>query len=85
MMNGAAKCPIAGQLEAFSSGCLTEDDADAIAEHLSHCSRCVAALDQMSPSDSLIDAFRAQRLQSLPPTDADRIQQIIQAAKQLYA
>jgi len=84
MIIGATNCLVVGELEAFSSGCLTEDDADAIAAHLSHCSRCVAALEQLSPSDTLIDAFRAQTLQNLPLSNGDRIQQIIQAAKQLY-
>jgi anti-sigma factor RsiW len=84
MMIGTAKCPIARQLEAFSSGCLTDDDADVITEHLSHCSRCVAALEQFSPSDTIIDAFRAQTLQNQSLADAERVQQIIQAAKQFY-
>jgi hypothetical protein len=84
MIIGATNCPNIGQLDAFSSGRLTEDATDAIAEHISHCSRCVAALEQLSPSDTLIDAFRAQTLQSLPLGNADRIEQIIQAAKQLY-
>ncbi len=85
-MIGATNCPMAGQLEAFSAGCVTEDEADSIAEHISHCSRCVSALEAMSPNDTVIDAFRAQTVQSLtlPPADADRVEQIIQAAKQLF-
>jgi anti-sigma factor RsiW len=83
MILGATNCLVVEQLEAYSSGRLTEDDAEAIAEHLSRCSRCVAALEQLSPSDTLIDAFRAQTLQSLPLSDADHIRQIIQAANEL--
>jgi TolB-like protein len=88
MMSAAVECLVASELEAFSLGRLAEAETDAIAEHLAHCARCVAALQQLSASDTLIDACRAQTIVAQAaqgPVDAELLQQIIEAAKQLHA
>jgi hypothetical protein len=86
MMTVGTICPNVRELEAFSSGYLTEDDIDVIADHLSHCSHCLTVLEKLSPSDAIIEAFRAQR--TVPSdllVDTEQVQRIIQAAKQLYS
>jgi hypothetical protein len=82
-MTAAAECPNAKQLEAFSSGRLTDAEADAISKHIACCLCCVAALEQLSTNDALIDAVRAQKTATQTAADAEAIRQIIQAARRL--
>ena len=83
-MGAVAACIDPRQLEAFSLGRIAEADASAIEEHLLHCSQCVAAVQQLSHRDTLVDAFRAQTIADKLPADVESLQKIIQSAKQLY-
>lgn len=58
-MKLATECPTNHQLNAFSLGQLSNDDSDALFQHISECDRCRSELETVEDArDSLIVSLR---------------------------
>ncbi len=84
-MISASLCIELAELEAFSLGRVSDEEAGQIEDHLGHCPDCLERMQQLSNRDTLIEAFRSHTLTIRPKVDPERIQNAIAIATQLYA
>ena len=84
-MISASLCIELAELEAFSLGRVSDEEAGQIEDHLGHCPDCLERMQQLSNRDTLIEAFRSHTLTIRPKVDPERVQNAIAIATQLYA
>lgn len=78
-------CPSRHQLHDFTLGQVAEPFGLEVEEHLSHCSDCLATLDDLRPTDTLLEAVQVHELSLLKLPSDHAIQQVIQQLKHITA
>jgi TolB-like protein len=76
-------CPDVEQLQHFTLGQLSEEEAEPLEQHLAQCAHCVAAIGSLETADVLTDALRAPTTVVEPCPAADRVARLIAHLKGL--
>jgi TolB-like protein len=79
-------CPDLPDLLHFDLGILDEGEAEALEQHLASCPGCLTRLSELGehrPSDTLLDAMRAQETVVERPVLEPRVQELMSRLKQL--
>jgi hypothetical protein len=74
-------CADAQTLERFSLGLLPAGEADALAEHVLRCARCVARLDGLAPGDALTAGLARAAVPDEPPESVRRLMERLAAQR----
>lgn len=81
-MATAAVCPDLARLQRFALGDVPQREADGLFGHLAQCSRCLDALQQSAPQDSLIHGLR-DPVASTVETASPELDSLIERLRQM--
>lgn len=71
-MPNTAPCPTVDELKRFQLGDLPEAAGEAVQRHLANCRTCLASLQRLHPTDTLIESLREQKSFTIAEDDEVR-------------